>query len=127
MKELLEEFKSGRAALYAATGKRPSRYPNTLRQLAVAYSSAARSGGARPGVVARDLGIDPITLAAWEKRTEVTPKKAVRAPQPALRPVVIIDDPPESGATLCVIGPRGLRLEGATIEQVAALFQRLAC
>jgi hypothetical protein len=95
--------------------------------LALSYSSAARGGGARSGDIARALGIDPITLAAWEKKTVVTPKKTVRAPRPALRPVIVVDEPPVYVATLCVIGPKGLRLEGATIEQVAALFQRLAC
>lgn len=130
MRELLEQFRTRRTALISGTGKRPNRYPDDLRKLALTYSQAAQADGVPHRVVAESLGIDPITLTAWERKSVSTGSGTAIAPVPTappkLRRVEVVEDPQPAG-TLSVVGPHGLRVEGMSIEQVAVLLQRLAC
>jgi transposase-like protein len=125
MEELLHQFQTRRAALLGASGKRPSRYPEELRAIAVTYSATAQHHGMRHSAVAALLGVDPATLAAWKRQNGAKPSKPAVAP-PMLRRVEVVELAPTASA-LCLYGPRGMRLEGVTIEQVAVLFERLAC
>lgn len=130
MEQLLHQFQTRRAALLAPTGKRPGRYPDELRNIAIAYSKEAQAQGMPHRLAAETLGVDPATLAAWQrqKKAKAQSSPALDAP-PKLRRVEVVDSSDFSVATggLCVVGPRGLRIEGMSIEQVVVLFERLAC
>ena len=127
MQELLEQIRAELDALNIAPGKRARRYPESMREMAMAYSSAARKRGDRVGVIARDLGIDRMTLAAWEKKAASQAPKASPEPRNAFEQVMVVADAPPATSTVCVVGPKGLRIEGLTIGQVASLIERLAC
>jgi hypothetical protein len=124
MEELLQQFHERRAALLPATGKRPNRYPGELRQIAVAYRSEALRRGVARGVMAASLGVSATTVESWWREQAVATEKTPAPPR--LRRIEVVDLPVPP-TTLCVIGPRGLRAEGLSIEQVAVLFERLAC
>jgi hypothetical protein len=126
MEELLQQFHERRAALLPATGKRPNRYPDELRQIAVAYRGEALRRGVARGVMAASLGLSAATVESWGREQALATEKTPAPAPPRLRRIEVVDLPVPA-TTLCVIGPRGLRAEGLSIEQVAVLFERLAC
>jgi hypothetical protein len=131
MQDLLEQFETRRRLILPTGNKRPSRYPDELRRLAIAYTRQAIQAGERPSRIAAALNVDPATLNSWyPELVERRPKKSTSRKAGLLQRAQIVDAPvlPDRVAKgLTLVGPRGLRVEGLDFEQVIALIERLAC
>ena len=92
------------------------RYPAALRTRVAAWVARRRGEGAWWCDVARPLGIPAATLARWAEPTADGPL--------ALRPVDVIDAPPDGAVT--VVLPGGVRLEGVAVADVIAILRALA-
>lgn len=105
------------SALERGPGKR---YPRELRARVAAW--ARREIGAGRGFhgLARRLALHPQSLKAWLEDAAVTG---------ALVPIEIVeaaatDAPRTDTRALCVVTPRGLRIEGLMLDEVATLLAR---
>jgi hypothetical protein len=131
MQDLLEQFQTRRRVVLPAGSKRPSRYPDELRRLALAYARQAVQAGTRPSRIAAALNVDPATLKSWcPELGKQRPKKTTSRKAGSLQRVQIVDapaSPDQASKGLTLVGPRGLRVEGLDFEQVIALVERLAC
>jgi len=107
--------------------RRRTRYPEELQRSAVTYLGQRERDGADLGQVATELGVEAPTLQRWVVRW---PEDAAVGPTKMMLPVVVSRDPAarEAGAARLVVhGPRGLRVEGLTVGQIAELMEALAC
>jgi transposase-like protein len=107
--------------------RRRTRYPEVLQRSAVAYLGQRKREGADLGQAAAELGVEAATLERWGVRW---PEDAGAEPTKMMLPVVVATDPAarETGAARLVVhGPRGLRVEGLTVGQIAELMEALAC
>lgn len=112
-----------RQRVEAARGshKRAS-YPVELREQAVRYLASCRARGGSLRQTAEALGVDDSTLYFWS-RAGVRKKKRSK-----LVAVTVNDHGVGFGnvSRLVLFGPHGLRVEGARIEDVAALLRALS-
>lgn len=94
------------------------RYPVALRQKVIALARRRQARGVGIAALARELGLAEWTMSLWLRKTSVPILRAVEiAPAPApLAPTV---------ATPVLITPQGVRIEGATVETLAALLRAL--
>ncbi len=72
--------------------------------------------GATPTAIASALGLHPQTIRTWI---------ADAAPVTALVPVEVVAEAPRPIAALRVVSPAGYRVEGLTLDEVAALLRVL--
>jgi hypothetical protein len=98
----------------AVEGRGRPRYPEALRQRAVAHVRDRRARGTSLQRLADELGLAVPTLVRWS------------GPRPAFRPVVVEPVSPSASGHLVVHGPGGLRVEGLTFERAVELVRRLA-
>jgi hypothetical protein len=92
-------------------------YPARLRGAVLAHVEQRRRDGVGLEAVAAEIGIATTTLRKW--------KRAAAAASPAFCEVEILA--PSSPPTAIVVhGPAGLRIEGATVADIADLIRRLA-
>ena len=128
MHNYAEQFR--RAARRKLNGKRsPGRYPDALRELALAHLRESRKQGGTAGQAARDLGVDANTLRGWDGRARRAKQRYMQAQQPAVIPVRVRDgnDNEEAPSGRFVIHiPAGLRIDCQSAEDVAALLRALA-
>ena len=69
-----------------------------------------RSEGLSLRNIAKELGISPVTLGTWTANSK---------PQSTFRPVQVVGAAPDlASATLRVVTPAGLQIEGLSFEQV---------
>jgi transposase len=115
MEEAARSFRERVAAFRGA--RRRCRYPNGLRQEALAFVDTARRGGMSFGDAAAALGVDRSVLSSW--------RTGPRAP--AMRAVEVVAAPvAPSGASIVVHGPGGIRVEGLDLAALAALMRSLS-
>ena len=111
-----------RAALAGAERLGAGRpYPEALRQAAVAYYRQRKQQGARTEEIETELGVSGMSLSRWSRRS------AERAL--GFREVEVIEAVPErerAERALVVHGPRGVRIEGLTVADIAELIERLS-
>ena len=109
-----------RTALAAAERQGAGRpYPEPLRRAAVAHYHRRQQQGASLQEVEAELGVSGISLVRWSR---VTP-----ALTSGFREVAIMEAVPEASAPsskIVVHGPRGVRIEGLHVADVAELLQR---
>jgi transposase len=111
-----------RAALAAAERTGAGRpYPEALRRAAVAYLHRRRQQGACLDEVQAELGVSGMSLSRWSRRCSqgITP----------FRPIEVLEaqpEPPMPVRAIVVHGPRGVRIEGLTVPEVAELLERLS-
>lgn len=110
------------AALLHNQGRsgRGIRYSEGLHKEAVAYTRRRQEQGHRLTDIARDLGIKPVTLARWLKKSQGTslrPVEIVASPRPAEI------SPAATGATMIL--PNGIRIEGLGLESLASLLRQI--
>jgi len=111
MESTREELQKALATIGARGRGKP--YPKGLLEQLVAYTVARRRQGAALLTIGDELGISWKTLARWlSERTGTRRFKRVQVIAPSRRDVI-------------VHGPRGLRMEGLSIEDVAELVRRL--
>jgi hypothetical protein len=83
------------------------------------YAARRRAQGSSWEAIGRETGLEARKLRAWcRKRREMTPV-------PTLRPVAVVAEP-EPAASLVVVAPNGLRVEGLGVEEAAQLVNLLA-
>lgn len=104
----------------AGAGTR-GRFTDALRAETLAVLAARKAQGASQDTVAEELGISGWTLSRWKQQAGRAQAGA------AFRPVRVVREaaPPTSPGALTVHGPAGLRVEGLTVEWVAALVRAL--
>ena len=97
-----------------------SPYPEELRRAAVAYRRQREREGVGVAAVAAELGVSGLSLARWSRTLE-------RA-EPRFRAVEVVVEAErlERARTVVVHGPRGLRIEGLSVAEVAELLGRLS-
>lgn len=110
------QLRTAIAALHPVKCRR--RYSDELKRRVVAHTRRRLASGETLAGVAESLDIAQPTLARFLSEVR------------ALVPVEVIEDagpPPRTTcARMTVRGPAGLVIEGASIEDVAALFKRLS-
>jgi transposase-like protein len=93
-------------------------YPARLRAQVLSHVERRRRAGIALEAVAAELGVAASTLRKWKRNV------ASSAP-PAFCEVEIVSRSAATSA-LVVHGPAGLRIEGATIADIAEIVRRLA-
>jgi hypothetical protein len=84
----------------------------------MAYRQEREREGASGRQVARELGVSEATLARWGPGRE--------EPAGSFRAIEVVLEPARSVGAMVVHGPRGLRIEGLSVEQLAELVARLS-
>ena len=116
-----------RAALVAAERKGAGRaYPEGLRHSAARHWGERERGGDNLARVAAELGVSGTSLLRWSRRFGAAS---------GFRAVEVIgvgaamasgSDVAARSSTIVVHGPRGVRIEGLTVAEVADLVGRLS-
>jgi transposase-like protein len=115
MKTTIDEIRTALVRSDEGVG-RP--YPAHLRAAVLAHAEQRRRAGVSLEAFAAEIGLATTTLRKWMRN-------ALAAAHPAFCEVEIVPAPAPPSA-LVVHGPAGLRIEGATIADVAELVRRLA-
>jgi transposase len=93
-------------------------YPEVLRRAASEYQRKREREGASLRAVAAELGVSDASLVRWSRH---------RGEAPAVfRAIEVVAEPMERGSAIVVHGPRGLRIEGLSVVELARLIERLS-
>ena len=117
MENVREELKQELSKLGPRGRGRP--YPKGLLETLLSYTVARRRQGAKVVEVAAELGMKFHTLARWLGERRATTARFERVD-------VVAPPAPPAPRTLVVHGPRGLRIEGLDLTDVAELVRRVA-
>jgi hypothetical protein len=90
-------------------------YPPALRLRAATYIAQRRSEGVTDEQIAREIGVSAMTFRRW-----------VGARRGSFAVATVVDATPAPVAAIVVHGPCGLRVEGLSVDEVAALWSRLS-
>jgi transposase len=93
-------------------------YPEALRVAAVEYRREREREGAALRDVAAELGVSAVSLERWSRRR---PER-----EASFRAIELVGEPVRRGSQGVVHGPRGLRIEGLTVAEIAELVERLS-
>ncbi len=93
-------------------------YPPSLRQAAAGYHREREREGASLRQVAAELGVSDASLVRWSRER--------REPEPLFRAIKVVAEPAGRTSAVVVHGPRGLRIEGLTVDELASLIERLS-
>ncbi|APR75265.1 Hypothetical protein A7982_00611 [Minicystis rosea] len=97
-------------------------YPEATRQAVLELVEQRRREGVGLSRVAKELGVSATTLRKWGQKESATPAPRAEA---TFRAVEVVAKPVVA-SSLVVHGPAGLRIEGATMADIAELVRRLA-
>ena len=117
-----------RAQVQAQSGRGARwRFDSGFRAEVVAYMRARQAEGGTQEEAARELGLSSWTLSRWGRQHRPG-KQSVEAAagSKAFHPIAVKREEAESVGALTVHGPGGVRVEGLTLRQVAALLKELA-
>ena len=115
--ERAERLRGALATAERAGAGRP--YPEVLRVAAVEYRQDREREGAALREVAGELGVSAISLERWSRRS------AER--ETSFRAIELVGEPMRRASAVVVVhGPRGLRIEGLTVVEIAELVERLS-
>lgn len=118
MTKTIEEV---RAALVRSKEGLGRPYPEHVRSTVLALAERQRRAGVGLGSFAAEVGVSATTLRKWRRDAGGGPGAA-----PAVFCEVEVVAPRPPASTLVIHGPSGLRIEGATITDLAELIRRLA-
>jgi transposase len=93
-------------------------YPEPLRRAANDYRREREREGASLRQVAAELGVSEASLARWARGRE--------EPVGQFRAIEVVAEPVRPVSAVVVHGPRGLRIEGLSLQELAALIERLS-
>jgi transposase len=113
------EARSGRGAKW--------RYDDEFRAEVVEYVRERQARGGTLEEVGRELGLSAWTLSRWSR--ERGPKKqgaAASGESAVFQPVTVKPEKAVAEGRHTVHGPGGVRVEGLTLQQVAALLRELS-
>lgn len=94
---------------------RGKRYPVELQARVVVWAKGRRAAGASWQQIKRELGQKFDTVRRWCQESAPSRSRA-------LLPVRVISEQP-AGRTVSVVSPSGLRVEGLTLSEAAALLR----
>ena len=116
MESVREELRQEVSKLGPRGRGRP--YPKGLMGKLLSYTVARRRQGAKLVEVAAELGMKSHTLSRWlgEKRPSASFERVE----------VVASAAPSAAPKLVVHGPRGIRVEGLDVADVAELVRRVA-
>ena len=114
--ERAERLRGALATAERAGAGRP--YPKELRAAAVEHRREREREGAALGEVAAELGVSAITLERWSRKS---PERSA-----SFRAIELVGEPVRRASAVVVHGPRGLRIEGLTVSEIAELVERLS-
>jgi len=121
MKQRMKKFRRAVQAQMPSRG-RGRRFPVELRSQAVTITEDAVRVGWGEAQVAKELGVNAVTLKRWIERAQ----EEERFP-PALQPVAVVEAAAERRqASVVVHGPSSLRVEGLDLDDLAALWRKLS-
>jgi hypothetical protein len=103
------------------TGTRRRRVPEEVKEQVRRYAARRRSHGSSWEAIGRETGLEARKLRAWSRKSR---KAREVTPVPALRPVAVAAEP-EPAASLVVVAPSGLRVEGVSVQEAAQLVRLL--
>jgi transposase len=93
-------------------------YPQSLRQAAADHHREREHEGASLRQVAAELGVSDASLVRWSRER--------REPESLFRAIEVVSASVGRPSAVVVHGPRGLRIEGLTVEELAGLIARLS-
>lgn len=93
-------------------------YPEELRRAAVKYRRLREHDGAGVAEVAAELGVSGVSLARWSGKHERSDN--------GFRAIEVVAEPLRAATRVVVHGPRGVRVEGLSVAEVAELIARLS-
>lgn len=103
-------------------------FTDEARRLATDYARERKASGMKVETVATELKMNKWTLQRWLQRRGRGEFGKLSAPQAGFSRVrVKARAPAAPSAQLVVHGAHGVRVEGLTLENVAALLERLGC
>lgn len=100
------------------------RFDDAFRAEVVAYVRARQEEGGTQEEAARELGLSAWTMSRWSRQRK--PRQQSVASGGDFHPVGVKREEEASASGLVVHGPGGVRVEGVTLKQVAALLRGLA-
>jgi hypothetical protein len=95
-----------------------TRYPDALRDRVVKFIEARRQAGLGIAAACRQLGLPVQSVQYWRKTRSGSAIVPV-----GFAPVTIVESPGPNRFTLQ--GPRGIRVDGLTLQDVVELMRRL--
>ena len=102
-------------------GARGKRFEPELRRRIVAFAERRRREGASWMAIATELGACFETVRRWCGGGGVPAARQLRRVEVVAEPVIA----PTARASLVVVTPNGLRIEGAGLDEVVALVRSL--
>jgi AcrR family transcriptional regulator len=93
-------------------------YPEALRRAAIEYQRERGHEGASLRQVAAELGVSDASLVRWSRGKQESAAM--------FRAIEVVAEPVERKSAIVVHGPRGLRIEGLTVAELAGLLERLS-
>ncbi len=118
MKTTIEEI---RAALVRSSESVGRPYPVHIRSAVLAHVERRKRAGVGFETSAAEIGVSPTTLRKWKREASAGADSG-----PVAFCEVEIVEPRSPASTLVVHGPAGLRIEGASVADIAELVRRLA-
>ena len=123
LKETAEKLRA-RAQAQSERGTR-WRFDDAFRAEVVDYVRARQEEGGTQEEAARELGLSAWTMSRWSRQRKPTQQSAASGAD--FHPVAVTRETQASAGPLVVHGPGGVRVEGLTLNQVAALLRELTC
>ena len=119
-----QHFRDAAAHLNRDRGKNGWRYPANLRILAVEHCREQRRAKLPFSRIAAELGVSTVTLGRWIERAEPSTGQS-NGPATFREVVVFPETPPAPTASLTVVLPSGLRIEGLGLADALELARGL--
>lgn len=117
MQDQVQRFKALVRQLMGGRRGRGVRYPQAVRQEAVAFAQEALASGASLPGIAATLGIGEMTLSRWLEPARVGLREVeILGAESSARP---------SAGSVVLVSPSGFRVEGLELPQVAELLRAL--
>lgn len=100
-------------------------YPREVRELVVGYAEARQRQGARPGMIARELGMAVQTIQNWLGGRDE--KGQARAEENRWRQVRVEAQTEDEGTVerVTLVTPQGYRIEGLQVGELVEVLRRL--
>jgi len=119
---ILEETKQIRNDVAKLRPDKRRRYPDELRRRILGWVARAMAAGQLESECSKAIGVKAWRFTMW-RRLEASAARADGEPL-ALVPIEVPSQP--MGSVISLIAPSGYRVEGLSLEQVAALLRELA-
>lgn len=101
------------------------RFDDAFRAQVVASVRARQEEGGTQEEAARELGLSAWTMSRWSRQRKPAPQSAASGAD--FHPVAVKREAQAGASALVVHRPGGMRVEGLTLKQVAALLRALTC